>query len=269
MDPNRLRELLEAFPPGMPEGNDGGLDMADSLAVREAAAADPRIGAEVARVQAWDASLLRAMEDVPVPAGLAERLISAVKSQEAAEMVTPAAVVAKTADVKPAVQRGVPRRTWLMSLAAAAAVMAVAVFGGSYAWLLSGPSAVAIVEEARKLWAVQIDASWESVFSVASLEDYPWSGRLQVATVTGWQKVSTKLDENAVVYKLAIPNGRRAMLLVMRSPRAINGLLARDSDSSTAGICIGTWQEGELVYVLMVEGNQQDYERLLQDAAIT
>ena len=265
MDANRLRELLEMMPPDLAEGSDLGLDQAEALAVREAAA-DPEFAAELERVQAWDARLARAMNNVPIPAGLAERLMAAVKAEEAATMVTPAEVA------KPDASRGVPRRTWLVSLAASAALIAVAVIGGSYAWLLGSPSTAAIVEESRELWLSQMDGAWQETFSVASLDDYHPSGRLQSYTVKAWQNVSTKLDEKAVVYKLAIPNRRRAMLLVMQSPRTLSDLAKwpkRNPDFSTQGICIGAWQEGNLVYVLMVEGNQQDYERLLRDTDLT
>jgi hypothetical protein len=83
--------------------------------------------------------------------------------------------------------------------------------------------------------------------------------------------MSTLLDRRAVAYRLALGKPVQGMLLVMRAARAVEGLPTRPPQvpqSSTQGICLGVWQEGELVYALIIQGNQQDYGRLLQSSPI-
>jgi hypothetical protein len=263
MDPHRLRDLLESRPLWSERRDESGLDEADAQELRAAAAANPEFAAEVERVRVWDASLARAFADVPIPTGLADRLLAAAKAEAVAAAVTPASLTSHSS------ARHMPRRNLMAGALVAAATIALAIFGGNYLWF-STPSAEAIVAEAQDLWFSRDDARWQVSATAAALEQYPPTSRVKAAP-NGWQPMSTSLDRRAVAYRLALGKPVQGMLLVMRAARAVEGLPTRPPQvpqSSTQGICLGVWQEGELVYALIIQGNQQDYGRLLQSSPI-
>jgi len=77
---DRLREQIDACRPG---SDDLGLPALSELA--DAARRDPAVAAELARSQQLDAQLRSAIRDVPVPAGLAERLLQAAQHPDEPE----------------------------------------------------------------------------------------------------------------------------------------------------------------------------------------
>ncbi len=94
MDASRQRELIDALLPQTEGEDDCGLAAAEMEELRAAAAQDPSLAAELRRVQAWDRQLSPALDDVPIPAGLADRLLAAVTAEmsqaESSTIVAPA-----------------------------------------------------------------------------------------------------------------------------------------------------------------------------------
>jgi hypothetical protein len=242
MDAHRLREMLEA-----PRG----LEEVDAVALRTAVAADPSLAEEQDRIAAWDAVIGPAMEDVPVPAGLAERLSAAVKSQSLpVEPVAPARRVSRRA-----VLGGVAG-----ILATAVAIVVMVQMSGS----APPPTVAQLLDQSLDHAKDLDDGAWRNDIAVA-LRQYPIDP-VVLAQPTNWQRQVTALDPTAVVYKLRT-GPKRTTLFVMRSA-TMTGLPASPDmtpQHNTEGVCVGAWQTEGLVFVLVIEGSVHDYRSLLSD----
>jgi hypothetical protein len=195
---------------------------------------------------AVDACLTKAFRDVAVPEGLAERLLARL-----------------------AVERPRPRsRRWLLvagGLAAAAATLLLAVW-------LGGPNADPISEESAREEAIQwFNAPGQPpgilLASQPAPSAYPFSTQVLPISGTKWRDVKNFLGYSGVVYDLPGPGGSRAALYVVACTNvtAIGLSPARPQlVYSSAGLCASAWQEGGLLCVLVVEGDQSDYGRYLK-----
>ncbi len=77
----------------------------------------------------------------------------------------------------------------------------------------------------------------------------------------GWQTVAKSVAQRGVVYDLGEFG---AVLFVLKATRRdLPSSMPRTPQSTTAGYAIGAWQSGGLMYVLVVRGNQQTYQKLL------
>ena len=74
----RIIEAIEACRPG--SGDLRGADLAD---VARLVDADPEVRGLYDRVQHWDAAVTSAMQEVSVPAGLAERILARLNAERA------------------------------------------------------------------------------------------------------------------------------------------------------------------------------------------
>jgi len=83
-----------------------------------------------------------------------------------------------------------------------------------------------------------------------------------------WRGFHTRLDASAVAYDLrASRTSRKAILFVVKTRTNITGLPASPSRRphiQTGGWAISSWREGDLVYVLAVEGDAPRYRRLIR-----
>jgi hypothetical protein len=256
MESIRLRELMEASRPADGAEDDCGLTAAEALALRQAAE-DPAIAAELARIHGWDAAIEDAMDDIPLPAGLADRLLTVVKQEQAAEpTVTKAAPVAEPS-----------RRRWLAVALGTAAALLVAV--GAWQWNqqpteLTAEHVQDLATELRQLAAG--DAAWQEDISAAPLATHPLESSLRVAPWR-WQRMATSLDAQAVVYDLSHTR-RKTLLIVMQAKVASDELSTRPPSipqATTGGVCVGMWQRDGLVYALVVEGNEPWYRGLVKN----
>lgn len=256
MESIRLRELMEASRPADGAEDDCGLSAAEALALRQAAE-DPAIAAELARIHGWDAAIEEAMDDIPLPAGLAERLVAAVKQDQAAEPT-----VAKTTPVaEPS------RRRWLGVALGTAAALLIAV--GAWQWSqrpthLTAESVQALAAELREFAAGEF--AWQEDLTSAPRSTYPVESSLRVLPWR-WQRMATSLDAQAVVYDLSHTR-RKTLLIVMQANVTSDELTTRPPSipqSTTGGVCVGMWQRDGLVYALVVEGNEPWYRGLVKN----
>ena len=75
------------------------------------------------------------------------------------------------------------------------------------------------------------------------------------------------VGQSACAYDLTAADGRPAALFVISEDGQIAGsALPLKPGSCTGGLMIGCWQTGELIYVLVVEGDERAYRSLLDDA---
>jgi hypothetical protein len=194
-----------------------------------------------------DAHLTKTFRDVAVPEGLAERLLAGL-----------------------AAERPRPRsRRWLFAaggLAAAAATVLLAVW-------LGGPATEPVSEDSVRNEAIQLFNSGvkQPGYPLANgaPSQYPFSPQVVSIQRTNWRHISGFLGSySGVVYDLPGPPGARAALYVV----ACNGVagLGQSPDSpknafttASSNCCASAWQEGGLLYVLVVEGDQSNYGRYL------
>ena len=97
----------------------------------------------------------------------------------------------------------------------------------------------------------------------AAPDAYPASTMVQCPGGTRWRPLDGFLGRSGVLYDLPGPAGVRAALYVVE--REIDGLASSPAvrPFTTAGYCAAAWQEGELLYVLVVQGDTAAYQRYL------
>lgn len=233
----RGRFLLESCRPGcddhlLPEM----AELADQLQ------GDESLRAVYQRSQQWDTAVAEAMEDVPLPEGLAERLQQAVQPSAA-----PAAASRRRA----------------IGWTAAAAVLAASLLGVFF--LLQRPdkqmSGSDLVELAND-WVAELDGrGWSAAAPPAA---YPPD--ISVRLPKSWWRNEARLqDAQAVVY-VDQPNNPSVVLFVIRTTQVKNlsPLPPLEAQWDTGPRRIAAWQAGPLVYVLAVNGDSQRYRDTLK-----
>ena len=257
----RFLEAIEVCRPGSDDLSDPELAF-----VAARMAADPALRAIYDRLQRLDAKVSDAFRDVPLPDGLAGRILDrlAVAAPDRAtpdEDVPLVQAPPPSASAKP--QPRISRR-WLLagagSLAAAAAVLVAVV-------LFPQPTVhdkVEILDFAMDYFEADGPRRVEGdrVADVPPPDDYPISGVLQNSQ-TRWRRVSDFLDRRGVAYDLARPGAAGATLYVVRCPAP--GLPAAPPlrPSFTRNRSTAAWQQGALLYVLVVEGGPRRYQSFL------
>lgn len=254
-EPNRERlwEAIEACRPGSDDLADPG--MADLAAELDR---NPRLNALFQRLQKLDVAVAGAIQDVPLTPGLADRVLSAVAAQEALQAPSPDRR-------QPAARRRPNRaRPWFVGLAGAMAAMLLVGLG-----LLQrsrfDENAGSVLEAAVDFFAHDAQAPG----LLLSTTPPPWgfapSRHVRLTPRTCWRRVSDLLGVGGVAYEIGVgPGAPRATLYVVR--RSVAGLPDQPPASpqyGTAHCWTAAWQEGQVLYVLVVAGERRDYERLL------
>ncbi len=252
----RILEAIEACRPGSDDVADPAMaDLAAELA------ADPKLQDLYERLQRVDAMLAAAFRDTQVPEGLDRRLLDRLAAARAEQVVSAeTAVVARP-------RRG--SRRWVL---AAGGTLAVAAGLLIAAWIGANSLLVAYSEEEAQSAALTLfrEQSAEPGNLVARQpppSDWPFSH--EVARVRGmrWRSISGFLNRDGVAYDLPGRGGARATLYVVR--RTIPGLQGAPPlrpSRQTAGFSTSAWQEGKLLYVLVVRGDRRTYQGLLDIA---
>ncbi len=253
MDANRLRELLEATRPG---DADQGLSEVEALELRELLADDAELQAELARIGAWDDLVTLAVDDIPVPAGLADRLRATVDRELSITAADPLAPAAS----------GHSRRNWIAGALAMAAALLLAAGLGSY---LSQPAIIDVAQlqdETIELTSDLQNVAWQGEGIDYPAEAFPSQLRFKPQR---WGRVATSLDREAIVFDLVRQGAPRAALVAMQTNAASEELPDHPSlqpTSSTGNVCVGTWQREGFVYSLVVSGGKARYQLFLRDA---
>jgi hypothetical protein len=257
----RVLEAMEACRPGSDDASDPGLGLAAELA------AHPEWAERVARLQKLDATLAGAIQDVPVPEGLSQRLLARL----AAAQAPGAAVEAHSA--LPLPQASAPRLSgdrrrvagrWVVAAAAlsAAATLLLAVL-----WHQHGArqfTVQSMLAEAVEFAGNDTPDGGSLVAEVAPPSNRPLSVAVLATAAVRWRPVSGFLDCRGIAYDLVDANGNRATLYVVR--RAVAGVPTAPPfrPALSSGNCsTSAWQEGGLLYVLVVRGEASLYDRFL------
>ena len=306
MDQSNLRIALDCCRPSSNDrAASGDLERSEMRPIAECLASDPAARRLFDRIRQFDARISAAMHDVPVPPGLGASILARIQAASAAEIessqapidaatraqpaTVPAAatvpVVAIGADVAPvanlvadtpssagvaaatrAKRRTFRRRSWALLAIATCVALAIS---AAVLWPRHAPLTKDGLVTDSGNWYAQL---WDRTNWVAlaprerGLAKYPVPPTVR-GTARRWSDVSTLVGADAVAYDLTV-GGHRAALFVIPSDEFVAGSTPpMKPDSSTGGLMIGCWQTQGMVYVLVVEGDERNYQNRLDSAA--
>jgi hypothetical protein len=237
-------------------------------------ATDPAARKVFDRIQRFDRRLSEATRDVPVPVGLAERIMACLESNSVEPGVVERAIdlehdgdSATSATHVAPVRRRMGRRSWLLAATAASVLVAAAfTFWPRPAELTAQRLLENSGDWARKLW--NVPAKWTSLpAGQRELAGFPMPQVIN-ALASRWADVGDDVEWRAVAYDVSPRGGPRAMLLVIKDGEIDEGgpSPTASPQSTTGGLMIGCWQGQGVVYVLVVEGDERSYKNLLKAA---
>ena len=247
----RLLDALEACRPGSDDLDDPHFaDLARELAV------DADLAGRFDRVQRVDAVVKTAFHDVPVPAGLQDRLLARL-DQEAGRSAANAAT-----PLVPAKRLSRRRVAWVLATASVAAGVLVAVALGLRGDRLEPPAVIA--ERSIAFFASEAGGEGQLVAKTAAPQRYPFSSDLLRTPQLRWREVTDFLGSYGVAYDLSAAGAGRATLYVVhRTDRGQSETPPDTPTWSTAGYSAAAWQSGGNLYVLVVEGDSHAYRSYL------
>jgi hypothetical protein len=210
-----------------------------------------------------DERLAAALHDVPVPEGLAERLLARLAAAENELRTTkPRPVVAPQTTPRIATTG----RGFLLSggLLATAAVLFIAIWLGMHK--SEGLSEQFVLDEAIRSFDLGVDQPGPLLSEKPAPADYPFSVAVLRVRGTRWRALEGVLfgGHRGVVYDLPGPAGASAALYVVDA-EAVDGFGTEPAlhPFTTAGCCASSWQEGGLLYVLVVQGDPATFRAYL------
>lgn len=273
MNRKELRDLMDCCRPDRKDLAEPELRaLAEALAKPDQ---DSAVRDEFAAVAAWDRQLKEALQDVPIPDGLAERLLRGVESATG-DGTSPAASGSTLREAATeGVELQVTRRTvgrsrrWLVATAAAVAAIAASVLAILAIWPHSDPLTATQVADQARGWITRLDPSaWRD--SPPPRDRFPVDPTLRFTAVV-WQPVTGVDWGEAVAYQAMLPPDQLpAYLLVIRTARGsqLASLPPLVPDSTTGNLAIGVWKTEQHLYVLMVPGTAAQYRRALRTQAL-
>lgn len=255
---SNLNEAIDACRPG---GEDLGLPEMSDLAARIDEDVETR--RLFSRCQQLDSSIGKVFDEVDVPDDLCTKLLS--------QFSEPTKEPEKKS-IAPKVERPAKRETsrkWLRVGVGGAITASLMVVVITAAILLPGSNRISseLLYEESLFWHQKIVAkSFDAKMNSAPIDEYPLSDVVMVPP-TGWQKIGTKYDSDAIVYDLRSNSGQAtAALVVVRSDTrfAVGRILSSDPGSTTRGISLGASQKDGLLYILIIEGSKKRFQRFVK-----
>ncbi len=268
-DPHAI-EAMEACRPQSDDLSDSGLAfLAGQLA------ADPDLSERFQRLQRVDAAIAAACGDVPVPEGLADRIMARL-AEEGASADASASVDQRTLEAQPpqapmaeATGRRRPVRRWLMAVGGIATV-AAGLVAALWIW---GPEPPALTSSQVCKLAIEFieddsEEPGELLRASRAPEAYPVSRDLDLSRFpeVRWRRVRDFLGRDGVAYDITAPGRPRVTLYVVECtvPDLRNLLPPPKSSYSTGNWSVFAWQTNGLLYVLVAEDGSRTYEQLLR-----
>lgn len=202
----------------------------------------------------FDEKLATALLDVPVPEGLAQRLLERLDKEEPA---------VRGEEATPGRHRWVLSRSsfLVLGLSLAASVL-VAVWLGMHRGEAVSPQFA--LDEAIRWFDAGTDQRGTLLAERPAPADYPFSQAVFQVRAVRWRPVDGFLDRQGVIYDLPGPAGTAASLYVVEAETATEFDAAPAVyPFTTAGCCASAWREGRLLYVLVVQGNPATYRAYL------
>jgi len=269
------RREIDACRPG---SND--LDLPELAELARAVADDPRVAKALEASHASDIALCDGLQDVPVPSGLADRMLAAVEAAtKAAQLAASEADGDATVALPPAAAESPAapsrsRRAWLIAVPALAASLALGL--AVVFWQQSEPRRVSQAELASlvETWYQQAQQrqGWTTSIDRATAEQFPVDSSVLLARPVAQRTISAASAGEAVAYELRRAD-RKAVLLVVRT-RDHYDVAPLPSTNRPLGMVTGNkkvaaWQSGSLLYVLVVEANQGSLRDFIRPRDLT
>jgi len=256
----RLWEAMESCRKGSDDLSDPGFaDLADRLAE------DPEFRGQFQRVQEADGAIQAAFTDVPVPAGLADRVSRRLAEAARTSVPDRLAVSAATTVDSPAPLQGAAQRfsrhRLLVGFTAlsTAAVLLAAVWIQTHRPRSETPDSVVV--EAMEFFDKDNQPFGPFVAQVPPPAEYPMSRDIVQLREIRWRHVEQFLGGSAVAYDLPTVGGRATLYVAARN---VPGLPSMPPPClSTGGKSAAAWQAGDMLYVLVVEGDAGMYSSYL------
>lgn len=258
---HELREQIDACRPGSDD-----LSLPELAKLREAVQDDADVATALERSQQFDRTVMSAMQDVEIPAGLADRLLKAASAEGATGEVSLATAT------KP-LRRRPSRRKWFVTIGAAAALMLCAVslvqFSSQSPRKVSQEELVQAVPEWMRLvgdpngWVTDPRNRPAQAFAVPQ-------NALNVQPVA-WRTFRTPARETAVAYRCN-PTGKQAAYLFVVRTRAqysVGNIPFTVVPGTTGRVAVGAWQTGRMLYVMVVDKDGQGLENYVRKARLT
>ena len=262
---HRKRELLEAMESC--RACDGDLKETQFAELAAALGEDGELRARFERLQRADAAIKAAFADVPLPADLAERVLRRL-SETAIQSADPIKVTLEPGPEPPALlplatvapqPNFISRRLMIAGFAAVAASAAVAVA----IWLdhHRAPALTPgqVIETAMDFFARDNASPGEQVSRVAPPSDLPISPDIARFTDVRWRRVESFAEGEAVAYDLPSRSGKATLYVSKCTVAGLPPYPPPQPTLSTGGNSAAAWQSGGLLYVLVVQGDAQNY----------
>lgn len=231
---------------------------------------DDRLAARYRSVQQFDHSVAGAFSAVPVPAGLADRLLAAIAEQQAQAQQAELEFSPATTPVERPT-----RRRWLQITGGALASLAA---GGGFLWWRQSSAqpdlSLEDVLERTLAFHQSADAYVGDAVPVSrsvAPAEYPMS-RLLVGlrNAVRWRPLDGRfLGRAGVAYELAAPGEPSATLYVLASDGRLGapGIPALPDQplnpNTTGGFTLAGWREADRIQLLVVEGDAARYRSFL------
>ena len=241
-----LRELIDACRPGQHDPQRAEL-AADLAPLAREVERQPEVAEALQRSERFDRNVRSALDDVPLPAGLAERLLAKCE----AAVVTPV-----VPEVITAAGAKSSRRRFLAQLSIAASLLILSLAAFPAYTFLSHRQPV-LTEELAHTAVTWFDncgpgASWSKV-DATIVAQYPLDPGLRYRPLSYRQ-----VNPNTVAYNLST-GGKRAILFVHlpSRPHPTLNKFPYGALPASGGISLGAWQRGDVVYVIGVTGSER------------
>lgn len=260
----RFYDWLEVHGPDCPDPHDP-----DTQSLAEAFGADAGLQEHYRAIEQADAAVAKAFADVPVPEGLQQRVLArlqAAGNQSASRKPDDAAANADRSAASDSIRRA-RRRRWI-ALSAGAAVAATVLL----AWVVvprNGRTVAeqAVLEEALTLFLQEAAAPPVGILvsNEPSPHEFPYSRHLRAMDPTRWRLVERFLGQPAAAFDVEAPWTSRVTLYVV--PYRGGGFRQEPPPNpklNTRNCSAAAWQEGALLYVLVVAGGPEHYRAMLR-----
>ena len=209
------------------------------------------------RLQHFDARLTSAFQQVAVPSDLAAKILARLQAEPQAVAQSEAATITVApviAEIRPVTCRRTTRAEMVAASMATAASLLVVALGVGY-WPHS--TSTDDPESFAEVWCPLVRPNWKAVSSAPKGYSVPSSLAVRAK---GWQQLGQKV----AAFDLSAANAARATLFVVK--RSMAGLPSQPPmtpQSTTGGRSVGAWQSAGFLYVLVVDGDERSYRRLI------
>jgi hypothetical protein len=254
----------------------GDCDMTDPAMAHltDQMAANPELEKILDRIEHLDGKIAAAFQDVSIPPGLIQRVLdrlspaqkeipassqSNVKPDQPTNMDDPDKATSSPLQGK----RNVSRRRLLVAggLLSTAMLLFIAL------WLnfhnAKSYSEQTIIDEAIRFFEADTAHGRTLLTEKSPPKVYPFSRAVFFSTDVYWRGIHDFLGRSGIAYDLPGHNGRRATLYVIKQSVEGLGNEPQYHPFTTGGFSASAWQEGGLLFVLVVQGEPNTYQNYL------